>query len=69
MIGWSLGAVYARELAKRAPDAVRCAITPGTPFTGHPKARSAWRCCTLSPTGSCSPRASGSRFTTKVCAA
>ena len=43
LIGWSLGGVYARELAKRAPDAVRCAITLGTPFTGHPKASNAWR--------------------------
>ena len=43
VIGWSLGGVYARELAKRAPDAVRCAITLGTPFTGHPKASNAWR--------------------------
>ena len=43
VIGWSLGGVYARELAKRAPEAVRCAITLGTPFTGHPKASNAWR--------------------------
>ena len=43
VIGWSLGGVYARELAKRAPAAVRCAITLGTPFTGHPKASNAWR--------------------------
>ena len=43
VIGWSLGGVYARELAKRAPEAVRCAITLGTPFAGHPKASNAWR--------------------------
>jgi len=43
LLGWSLGGVYARELAKLAPDAVRCAISLGTPFTGHPKATHAWR--------------------------
>jgi predicted alpha/beta hydrolase family esterase len=32
LIGWSLGGVYAREIAKRRPDAVRQVITLGTPF-------------------------------------
>jgi pimeloyl-ACP methyl ester carboxylesterase len=43
LIGWSLGGVYARELAKRHPTETRCVITLGTPFTGHPKATNAWR--------------------------
>ena len=43
LIGWSLGGVYAREIAKVAPHAVRCVVTLGTPFTGHPKANNAWR--------------------------
>jgi len=43
LIGWSLGGVYARELAKEAPEDVRVVITLGTPFTGHPKATNAWR--------------------------
>jgi pimeloyl-ACP methyl ester carboxylesterase len=43
LIGWSLGGIYARELAKRHPELVRCVITLGTPFTGHPKATNAWR--------------------------
>jgi pimeloyl-ACP methyl ester carboxylesterase len=43
LIGWSLGGVYARELAKMAPDDVRLVVTLGTPFTGHPKATNAWR--------------------------
>lgn len=43
LIGWSLGGIYARELAKAMPDAVRQVITLGTPFTGHPKATNAWR--------------------------
>jgi pimeloyl-ACP methyl ester carboxylesterase len=43
LIGWSLGGIYAREMAKEMPDQVRCVITLGTPFTGHPKATNAWR--------------------------
>ncbi len=34
LIGWSLGGLYARELAKRAPDDVRLVITLGSPFAG-----------------------------------
>jgi pimeloyl-ACP methyl ester carboxylesterase len=43
LIGWSLGGIYARELAKLHPDRVRCVITLGSPFTGHPRATNAWR--------------------------
>lgn len=43
LIGWSLGGVYARELAKQMPEAVRCVITLGSPFSGPPKATNAWR--------------------------
>ena len=43
LIGWSLGGVYARELAKEFPDMVRLVITLGTPFTGTPKSTNAWR--------------------------
>ncbi|HVP32311.1 MAG TPA: alpha/beta hydrolase [Steroidobacteraceae bacterium] len=43
LIGWSLGGIYARELAKAVPEHVRVVITLGTPFTGHPKATNAWR--------------------------
>ena len=43
LVGWSLGGLYARELAKLAPKDVRLVITLGTPFTGHPKATNAWR--------------------------
>lgn len=32
LVGWSLGGVYAREVAKLAPHAVRQVITLGTPF-------------------------------------
>ena len=43
LIGWSLGGVYARELAKELPHMVRDVITLGTPFAGSPKATNAWR--------------------------
>ena len=43
LIGWSLGGIYARELAKECPDMTRCVVTLGTPFTGHPRATNAWR--------------------------
>ena len=43
LVGWSLGGVYARELAKEQPALVRCVVTLGTPFSGHPRATNAWR--------------------------
>lgn len=43
LLGWSLGGIYARELAKECPDHTRCVVTLGTPFTGHPRATNAWR--------------------------
>jgi pimeloyl-ACP methyl ester carboxylesterase len=43
LIGWSLGGVYARQLAKMMPDRVRSVITLGSPFAGSPKATNAWR--------------------------
>ncbi len=43
LVGWSLGGLYARELAKEMPELSRCVITLGTPFTGHPRATNAWR--------------------------
>ena len=43
VVGWSLGGVYARQLAKMMPDRVRSVITLGSPFAGNPKATNAWR--------------------------
>ena len=43
LVGWSLGGVYAREIAKELPQQTRCVITLGTPFSGHPRANNAWR--------------------------
>lgn len=36
LIGWSLGGIYAREVAKLMPRRVRQVITIGTPFAGQP---------------------------------
>ncbi len=38
IIGWSLGGIYAREVARRIPNKVRQVITMGSPFTGLNKA-------------------------------
>jgi pimeloyl-ACP methyl ester carboxylesterase len=43
LVGWSLGGLYARELAKELPEHARCVVTLGTPFTGHPRGTNAWR--------------------------
>ena len=43
LVGWSLGGLYARELAKTHPSVTRCVVTLGTPFSGHPRATNAWR--------------------------
>lgn len=43
LVGWSLGGVYARELAKEMPQMVRGVITLGTPFAGSHKSTNAWR--------------------------
>jgi pimeloyl-ACP methyl ester carboxylesterase len=32
LIGWSLGGIFARDLARRTPDSVRQVITLGSPF-------------------------------------
>ncbi len=41
VIGWSLGGIYARRLARRYPDVVRQVITLGSPFRINPSDRSA----------------------------
>lgn len=43
LVGWSLGGIYARQLAKMMPDRVRSVITLGSPFGGNPRATNAWR--------------------------
>jgi predicted alpha/beta hydrolase family esterase len=34
LVGWSLGGIYAREIARVAPECVRGVVTLGTPFAG-----------------------------------
>jgi hypothetical protein len=43
LVGWSLGGVFAREVAKRRPDLVAKVVTLGAPFSGDPRANNAWR--------------------------
>jgi pimeloyl-ACP methyl ester carboxylesterase len=43
LVGWSLGGIFARELAKRDPELVAKVITMGTPFSGSLYANNAWR--------------------------
>lgn len=43
LVGWSLGGVYARELAKARPELVTKVVTLGTPFSGDPRHNNAWR--------------------------
>lgn len=43
LIGWSLGGVMARQLARRRPDAVRQIVSLGSPFAGDPRATNVWR--------------------------
>jgi pimeloyl-ACP methyl ester carboxylesterase len=42
LIGWSLGGMFARELARRNPEQVRSVITLGSPI-GDPRSTNAWR--------------------------
>lgn len=43
LVGWSLGGLFAREIAVRQPEAVSRVITMGTPFSGDRRANNAWR--------------------------
>jgi pimeloyl-ACP methyl ester carboxylesterase len=43
VIGWSLGGVYARDLALQAPDMVRSVVTLGSPFANDIRATNATR--------------------------
>ncbi|MGB3377888.1 MAG: alpha/beta fold hydrolase [Allopontixanthobacter sediminis] len=43
LVGWSLGGLFARELAKRHPEKVARVVTMGSPFSGNPRANNAWR--------------------------
>lgn len=43
LVGWSLGGLYSREIARRQPENVARVITMGTPFSGDPRANNAWK--------------------------
>ena len=43
VVGWSLGGVFAREVAKKRPDLISRVVTLGSPFSGDPRANNAWR--------------------------
>lgn len=43
IVGWSLGGVYARDLALQAPEMVRSVITLGSPFANDIRATNATR--------------------------
>lgn len=43
LVGWSLGDVFAREVAKLVPQHIRLVVTLGSPFSGDPRANNAWR--------------------------
>ncbi len=43
IVGWSLGGVYARDLALSAPDMVRYVVTLGSPFANDVRATNATR--------------------------
>lgn len=43
VVGWSLGGLFARELARAAPERVRAVVTLGSPFSGDAKQNNVWR--------------------------
>jgi len=43
VVGWSLGGVYAREVARAVPEKVLAVATLGSPFSGDPHQNNVWR--------------------------
>ena len=43
LVGWSLGGIFAREIAKRHPRSIAKVISMGSPFSGSVYANNAWR--------------------------
>ena len=43
VVGWSLGGLYARELARHCPGKVRALVTLGSPFSGDLHQNNVWR--------------------------
>src|SRR5829696_7827204 len=42
LVGHSLGGIYAREIARSAPELIRSCITVGSPFAGDLKSNYVW---------------------------
>jgi len=43
LVGWSLGGVFARELARAVPKKVKAVVTLGSPFSGDAHWNNVWR--------------------------
>lgn len=43
LVGWSLGGVFARELARVRPERCRAVVSLASPFSGDPRANNVWR--------------------------
>ena len=43
LVGWSLGGLFARELARSAPERVQAVVTLASPFSGDPRLNNVWR--------------------------
>jgi len=43
IVGWSMGGVYARQIAMRRADSIRQVISLGSPINGNPMQTSVWR--------------------------
>jgi pimeloyl-ACP methyl ester carboxylesterase len=43
LVGWSLGGLFAREVARSFPDRITAVITLGSPFSGDPRQNHVWR--------------------------
>jgi pimeloyl-ACP methyl ester carboxylesterase len=43
LVGWSLGGIFARELARAHPEMVRQVVSMGSPFGASPRATNVWR--------------------------
>jgi len=43
VVGWSLGGIYGRELARAAPGRVLALVTLGSPFSGDLRQNNVWR--------------------------
>lgn len=43
LVGWSLGGLFARELARANPERARAVVTLGSPFSGDPRQNNVWR--------------------------